>query len=241
MTNIFNKMKKSYKIIIPVVAIIVLSVAVIYFYREYRYNNYKNKEEVRVYQYFSAVKTNYDLIVTKNLKGIIVDITPKGKTIYYDSTPIYYVKEEKVLFPQEMSVIFPFMDSPQHKVFKYSVYEYNDEVHYLNNNNIKREYKHFFMFDGFNLFFFPYESILKIGNQRDIKLSGMSYVKFVTDTLIYYDKETGNSDFIELDSESITVDCDGYLVNIRNKYYERMNEKILLFEPSVLKSVNEMN
>lgn len=241
MTNIFNKMKKSYKIIIPIVAVLVLMVALFYFYREYRYNNYKNKEEIKVYQYFSAVKTSYDLIVTKNLKGVIIEITPKGKTIYYDSTPIYYADNDSVLFPQDMSVIFPFIDNPQYKVFKYAMYDYNDEDHYLTNEKIRKEYKHFFMFDGNNLFFFPYEATLKIAGREDIELSGMSYVKFVMDTLIYYDKVTGNSDFIELDKEKITVECDGYLVNIRNKYYERLNEKILLFEPSVLKSINEMN
>ena len=241
MTNIFNKLKKSYKIIIPVVAIIVLIVAVFYFYREYKYNNYKDKKEVKVYQYFSAVKTNYDLVITKNLKGVIIDIASKGKTIYFDSTPIYYTNEDKVLFPQEMSVIFPYMEAPQYKAFKYAIYDYNEEEHYLTNEKTRKNYKHFFMFDGINLFFFPYEATLKIAGHEDIKLSGMSYVKFVTDTLIYYDKVTEKSDFIELNKEIITVECDDYKVNIRNKYYERMSEKILLFEPSVLKSINEMN
>lgn len=239
--KIFERLKKEYKVVIPAIAIIVLLIAVFYFYREYRYNNYRHKEEEKVYQYFSGIRTDYDLILTLNLKDIIVDIKPKNKTIYYDSTPVYYKKYDKVLFPYEMNAIFPLKEAAQYRLYKYSIYEYDDETYYLINNNQKKDYLHFFMYDGSGLFFFPYESILKIDGREDINLSSMSYVKIVTDTLIYYDKKTDKSEVIELNEEGVSVSSDDYLINIRERYFVRLGNKILLFHPEHLKSIDEMN
>lgn len=241
MDNIFDKLKRNYKIIIPIVAIIVLLVAIFYFYREYRYNNYKNKEEVKVYQYFVGVRSNYNLVLTKNLKKYVIDISPQNIKIDYDSTPIYYTKSDRVLFPAEMNVVFPLKEASQYKLYKYSLYKYEDELHYLINGNKSKDYLRFFIYDGDGLFFFPYDSILKIEGMSDIKLSGMSYVDIVTDTLIYYDKGSDVSNVIELNKESVTVSNEDYSINIREKYFTRLGSKVLLFHPSHLKSIDEMN
>lgn len=241
MNNIFNRLKKEYKLIIPIVAIIVLLIAVFYFYREYKYNNYRHKEERQVYQYFAGIRTDYDLILSLNLKNVIVDIKPKDKTIYYDSTPVYYKDTMEVLFPEEMNVVFPLKEAAQYRLYKYSIYEYDDEINYLTNGNEKKDYLRFFLYDGANLFFFPYDSVLQIEGREDIKLSRMSYVKMVTDTLIYYDKDADKSEVIELNGENVIVSNDDYSINIREKYFVRLESKILLFQPNHLKSIDEMN
>lgn len=241
MNNIFDKLKRNYKIIIPVVAIVVLLIAIFYFYREYRYNNYRNKEEVKVYQYFVGVRSDYELILTKNLKNDIIDINSKNIKVNYDSTPIYYSNDNTVLFPMEMNAVFPLKEASQYKLYKYSLYRYDDEMHYITNRNKSKDYLRFFLYDGDGLFFFPYDSILKIDGRGDIKLSGMSFVEIVSDTLIYYDKVSNTSNVIELNKENVTVSNEDYLVNIREKYFTRLGSKVLLFHPLHLKSIDEMN
>lgn len=241
MSNLLDKLNKKYKIVIPILAIIVLLVAIFYFYREYRYNNYKHKEIEKVYQYFAGVRTDYDLVVTFNLKKAIVDIKPKNRIIYYDSTPVYYRDIDKVLFPSAMSAIFPLSEASQYKLYKYSLYEFDNDINYLTNGTKRKDYLRFFLYDGSGLFFFPYDSILKIDGRTDIKLSSMSYVQIVTDTLIYYNKEEDISNIIELDKENVTVSNDNYFINIREKYFTRLGDKVLLFEPQHLKSIDEMN
>lgn len=241
MNNIFDRLKRDYKIIIPIVAIVVLLIAIFYFYREYKYNNYKHKEEEKVYQYFAGIRTDYDLVMSLNLKNSIVDIKPKDKTIVYDSTPIYYKNSDKVLFPYEMNVVFPLKEAAQYKTYKYSIYEYENEFHYLTNGNKRKDYLRFFMYDGTGLYFFPYESTLKVDGMNDIELGSMSYVKIVGDTLIYYDKGKDTSLVIELDKEKVSVSNDDYFVNIREKYFVRLDSKVLLFQPDHLKSIDEMN
>ena len=43
MKKIWDFIKDKYKIFIPIVVVIVLLIVVGYFYKEYNYNNYKNK------------------------------------------------------------------------------------------------------------------------------------------------------------------------------------------------------
>ena len=88
-----NKLKKffheKYKILIPIMVVFVLLITLYFLYREYKYDNYRDKRETEVYQYFGGIRTDYTAIITYNLKESIVDINPKDKKIEYDGTPIY--------------------------------------------------------------------------------------------------------------------------------------------------------
>ena len=81
MEKVINFMKQRYKIFIPVMVVFVLLITMYFLYREYKYDNYRNKEEVAVYQYFGGMKNEYTAIVTSNLKGVIVDVSAKDKKI----------------------------------------------------------------------------------------------------------------------------------------------------------------
>ena len=140
MNKIIQYVKKNYRTLIPVMVVLVLLVTVYFLYREYKYDNYRNKQEVDVYQYFGGVKNEYKAIVTYNLDDKIVDITSKDKSVEYDSTPVYYKDKKQVLFPSEMNIVFPLKAGSQFKTYKYMMYENNDGAHKLNINNQISEY-----------------------------------------------------------------------------------------------------
>ena len=121
MKNVIEFIKQRYKIFIPIMVVLVLLITVYYLYREYKYDNYRNKQEYDVYQYFGGVRKDYKAIITYNLKDIIIGIEDKEKEIQYDSTPVYFASEEKILFPNEMSIVFPLQDGNQYKLYKYSI------------------------------------------------------------------------------------------------------------------------
>lgn len=150
MKKIWDFIKDKYKIFIPIVVVIVLLIVVGYFYKEYNYNNYKNKKDVGVYQYFGGLRHDYTAVFTYNIKDVIVDIRGKDEKIEYDSTPIYLPGEDKVIFPNAMSVVFPLREGSQYKIYKYSIYEYasDDNIHYLTSGEYKNKYTYFFLFDG---------------------------------------------------------------------------------------------
>ena len=99
--------KKRYNILIPVFLIIVLSVALILYNREYKNNRYAKTEDSEVYQYFSGVKMEYTASISRNKKDVILEYTPKDYVVNLDSIPIYIKDKDRVIFPKEMSIVLP--------------------------------------------------------------------------------------------------------------------------------------
>ena len=238
MKKIINFCQENYKILIPVMVGIVLLVTVFFLYREYKYDNTRNKKEFSVYQYFGGMKSEYTAIVTYNLKEAIVDLKAKDKKIEYDSIPVYYKDNENVLFPNEMTIVFPLRDGSQYRLYKYATYYKEDNLHYIKNNINTGEYNYFFLYDGKDVFFFPEETTLKINNKEYKKLGERSYVTVVGGaTLIYYDTATDTSEVIELDGDTVTVVNDNMDVNVSERYFLSFGKKILLFSPDNLNPV----
>ena len=238
MKKIINVFHEKYKILIPIMVVLVLLITTFFLYREYQFDNKRNKEEVKVFQYFSSEKLDYTGIVTYNLKNTIVDFVPKNATIQDNRLPIYYDDMSKVIFPVEMGIVFPLRDGRQYKLYKYATYYKQDGVHFIKNNEDIGNYNDFFLFNGKDTFFFPDEVSLKIDDKEYKKLGSMSYVRVVGGfTLIYYDTTTGVAESIELDGKQVTVTSDIINLNVSNKYFYSFSSKLLLMLPNNLDPV----
>lgn len=233
MKNIIKFCKDRYKLLIPLMVIIVLIVALFFFYKEYKFDNYRNKSDISVFQYFGGIKREYIATVTRNLKGSIINIEPNGIKIMYDATPIYYKDEGKVIFPEMMSIVFPLKEGNQNKLYKYSTYYMDDGRRYINNNISDIECDNFFLYDGKNIFFFPYEVTLNIDKEKII-LGDNSTVTIVGNTLVYYNYKEDNSEVIELNDKSATITSENINVNLRERYVIAFGREILLFKPDNL-------
>lgn len=241
MKKVIDFCKQRYKMLIPVMVVFVLLITVYFLYREYKYDNYRNKKEEAVYQYFGGVKNEYTAIITYNLKNVIVDIKPKNKKIEYDATPIYYDDQNKILFPSEMNMVFPLKDGSQYKLYKYSIYEKIDNTDMITMNNKSDYYYHFFLFDGKGLYFFPEEVTLYINNKEYRKLSSMSYVSMVGGyTLTYYDKEKDTSEVLEVEGKKVLVSSDNIHLNINlnERNFTVYDKQVLLFAPYNLNALS---
>ena len=238
-----DKVKKffveKYKILIPIMVVFVLLIAVYYLYREYKYDNYKNKKEEAVFQYFGGMKNEYTAIVTYNLDNIIVNIEAKDKKIEFDSTPFYLSDEDKVIFPEEMNMVFPLKEGSQFKTYKYAIYERDEDLHYLNNGNNRDIYDYFFLYDGKKLFFFPDDVTLEIDGREYKKLSGGSYVKLTGGyTLEYYDYKSDTADVIEVENKVVMAKNEMINVNLTERYVLSFGKKVLLVQPYNLNGLN---
>lgn len=238
MKNIINYLKDKYKIFIPIMVAIVLLVTIFFLYREYEYDNTRNKLDSEVFQYYGGEKVEYTATFTYNLKDSIVGLSAKNKNIEYDSNPIYYKDLSKVIFPSEMSIIFPLKDGSQFKLYKYATYYNEDDVHFIKNNTDLGTYNFFFLYDGKGLFFFPDEVVLKINGKEYKNLGKMSYVSIDGGyTLIYYDTDTDTSEVIELDYDTVTVEGKNITVNVSERYFLSFSKKVLLMGPNNLNPV----
>ena len=238
MKNIVNFCRKQYKILIPVMVGVVLLVTIFFLYKEYQFDNKRNKEEVSVFQYFGGLKEEYTAIVTYNLRNSIVEIAAKDKKIEYDSVPIYYKDEDKVIFPEEMNIVFPLRGGSQFKLYKYATYYTQDDMKFIKNNTDLGNYDFFFLYDGSDVFFFPDEVMLNIDNKEYKKLGAMSYVRVVGGlTLIYFDTESDSGEVIELDGKNVSVSSQHINVNVSERYFKSFSSKVLLTTPNNLNPV----
>lgn len=239
MEKLIEFCKKKYKILIPVMVVFVLLLTIYFLYKEYKYDNYRNRKEIAVFQYFGGVKNEYDAIVTYNLNKTIIGVSAKDKKIEYDSTPIYYSKKNKIIFPNEMSIVFPLKEGSQYKLYKYSTYQKKDNLNIIKSDvNTFQEY-YFFLYDGKGLFFFPDEVKLNIDGREYRSLSAMSYVHIVGGyTLTYYDREKDESEVIEIEGKKITVISDSMNVNLSERYCMSFGNKVLLVNPYNLNALN---
>lgn len=238
MKNIVNFFKEKYKILIPVMVVIVLVVTIFFLYKEYKYDNTRNKEEISVYQYFGGVRVDYTSIITYNLKNSIVNIEPKDKVIESNTVPIYYSDKSKILFPVEMNIVFPLKNGSQYKLFKYATYFREDSLHFIKNNTDLGYYTDFFLYDGKDVYFFPEETVLKINDKEYKKLGPMSYARVVGGyTLIYYDTTTDTSEARELNGDIVTVVGNHINVNLNDGAFYLFSNRVLLSSPSYLNPV----
>jgi hypothetical protein len=238
MAKVVSFFKKNYKVLVPVMAMCVLFITLLFLYREYKYDSMRNKTEISVFQYFSGVRVDYKAIVTSNLKNEIVDIEAKNKTIDNNTVPIYYDDMSKIIFPVEMTIVFPLRNGGQFKLYKYASYYNVDDVHFISNNIEEGSYSDFFLYDGKGVFFFPDDTVLKLNGEDYIELGSMSYVQIVGGyTLIYYDTTSGASEAIELEGRSVSVVSEYLDINVSEKYFYSFSNKILLHTPNNLNPV----
>lgn len=237
MKKFINFCKEKYKVLIPVMVAFVLLLTMFFLYKEYQYDNTRNKKEEMVYQYFGGDRVEYTAILTYNLRDNIIDIEGKDKKVRYDSTPVYYQNEDKVLFPKQMTIVFPYKKA-QYKLYKYATFYVQDEAYFIKNNIDVGYYDDFFLYDGKNMFFFPDEVTIKLEGKDYKKLGAGSYVSVVGGTtLIYYDTTTEISETIELIKNEVSVYNDFIDLNISEKYYNSFRSKIILIGPDNLNPV----
>ena len=231
MKKIVNFLQDKYKILIPVIVGLVLLITLFFLYKEYEYDNTRNKKEVEVYQYFLGVRSDYTAVVTYNLRDSIVDVNAKDKDITYVSNPIYYRDEKKVIFPGEMNIVFPNKEASQYRTYKYATYYNQEDNHFIKNNTDLGVYDYFFMYDGKDLFFFPEESIIYINSKEYMKLGPMSYVRVVgNNDLVYYDTASDSGDVIDVKGDTVRVMNEYANVDVSGRRYRVFNDDIMFYE-----------
>lgn len=235
MRNIVDFFKKKYKILIPIMVVIVLFVTMFFLYKEYIYDNKRNKEEVTVFQYFNSVKVEYTGIFTYNLKKALVDVSAKDAKINFGSIPIYYSDLSRVIFPREMSIVFPLSSGSQYKLDKFSIFYKLDELNFIKSDTNEETYTGFFLYDGDGLYFFPDEVSLNINGKEYKKIGAMSYVSLVGTSLIYYDSSDGKAEIIELNNETVMITNDYLDLRIKETCFYSFGNKNLLFSPNKLR------
>lgn len=226
--NIKIFFKENYKLIIPITLMIVLFVSFLIYYKVMISDNYREEEIKQVYQYFYDTKYEYDLTISKNRKKEIVDIKSKNIDINFDSTPIYYKDKDIVILPQNMSIVMPTISCAEYLSKQYSYITYENNIYTLTTNKYNDKLKHYFLYDGNDLYFFIEPVTLTINNEK-IELSPFSYVIAIYNNYIsYYDKKTDTFKTITITNDNSTVENNYYSINISTDNLNYQGTNVIL-------------
>lgn len=220
--------KENYKLMIPVILMVVLFLAFIIYYKVSISNNYTEDNKGNFYQYFYDKKYEYEGVVTTNKRGEVVDFKSISLEVNFDSTPIYYQNKEKVIFPEDMSVVMPTLSCAEYLSSGYSVITLKDGVYNLVTNKYNNKLNHYFLYDGKDLYFFIENVKLKYNNE-EVTLSAFSYVIVKSGKYVaYYDKKNDIYKTIELSNNEVIVSNDYYTVNLASDMIDYQGTNVVL-------------
>lgn len=233
--------KNKYNILIPIFLLIVLFIAVLLYTKEYKNNRYAYTDDVEVYQYFSNIKMEYTARISRNKKNVVLDFVNNDFDVSLDSTPVYLKNNNSVIFPKEMSIVFPLTDM-QYRVSALSEVYMKNDLYYLNVRNLNKTFDHLFFFDGNNLYFFVDNVKLTVGD-KVIELSPMSYVSASYLNFVeYYDKETDTFETIDINNEKVVVENEYMTIDVTSdKVIFKDSFSLLTKDFSTLGKVTDIN
>lgn len=224
--KIFND--KNIKIIIPVIVLVVLMIVIFVYLGINKYNNYRDKQEYNIYQYFAGKRFDYESVVSFDRNKVIKDFEIKKYNVIYDSVP-FYVNEkdtDMVIFSDRMSIIFPLKTQRQYKIPEFSYIKKINDIHYLTFEKYNKNLDHYVLYDGGNLYFFSDSINFKV-NGKEVTLSPFSYLVSSQSELKYYNYEKDEFTTIEI-SEPLIVSSEYYTINVTNDTLDYKDNKLLL-------------
>lgn len=202
------KINKKLKFPLLVALAIVILVVIILLFVKFLNRDLETFEVVdtEMYQYFGEQRFDYTTNMTINNKNEIKNLKVDGKEVVFFSEPFYYKEERKVLFPIEMSLIVPSSNMLQARLPVFTVLDGTILQTYLKNANLNYYIDDAIIFDGNNLYFFPFESILKIDGVEHA-LTAFSFVTVdpLNKECVYYDYENDIAKTVEYTKEVSAV------------------------------------
>lgn len=158
--------------------------------------NTTKTENHNFYQWYFGQKVEYNGQLTFTRKEGLTELKATDRKVTLDSTPVYYADEkDKVIFPEDMTIVYPTNNGLMYRVNHFSDVVKEDGDIYLESNlatsTSKDKIEKAFLYDGQDLYFFLERTNL-IVNGTTYELSPLSYVivRYKQNVQIYdYDKD----------------------------------------------------
>lgn len=169
--------------------------------------------EVPLYQYFSSIRYDYGDEATLDIQdnGTVLVNYKYGESAT-NSTPMYFLEEDRFILVYPMNLVQPFYGSEECAPIFSQFYMENERVYYQN-DELNREITRGFLFDGSNTYVFLENMNFKWGG-RTQEVSAFSFVVVNNSkgTVVLYDYALGEVTKITTGSYEVTA------VNLHNTY-----------------------
>ena len=141
------------------------------------------------------------------------------KLYHMENIPIYFQKDESsVLFPENISLVYLREKTTTYRLNYFTRLEFdktnNNESAFVTYKGKKAFIEKSFLFDGDNLYFFPYSTDVVIEG-KTYNLSPLSYIIVnYKDCIEMYDKKTDKYTIIDKHDKDVIATIDNYKVNL---------------------------
>ena len=232
----FKEIEKKFNKIAPfflftVIATIVVVVVILsshYVKKDIEQYSIRNKE---VYTYIGGQKFTFKGKITLNRKNNVTDLELDGGRFELGREPLYVVGESTVIFPSNMSVVFPYSSLAQSKINYFTVLDGSSGQAVLSNTNLNNYIlQSGFIFDGNNIYFFIKDTKLVFGD-KSIDISAYSFVdcQYKGALEIFdYSKQTSTV-YEDVKEDAYVVEKD-YKINLTHDSIEIGDTSVLLIK-----------
>lgn len=225
--------------IITLVAILTITLIMIISFMTVRKVNRSVIEDHEFYQYFAGRKVEYNGTITlERISNKVTQIVIEENKVKLDSTPIYYNDvKNKVIFPQNMAVVYPVSNGLMYKINRFSNLKKESESTYIETEQTEKVLENVFLFDGGDLYFFIQNVTIQLDNGETYEISPLSYViaNYNGNIEIYnYEKD----EYIEIEGtyKNVMAESEEYKINMSIDAIEYGEKEQLL-----IKSVDKLN
>ena len=175
---------------------------------------YSTTKDEEVYYYIDDILVEYKGQLTLDRNNNITNISTNNGEWKDISEPIYFKNEEKVLFPNTMSIVRPTLGMKQNRLNYFTEVKQTPAYIKVTNVNLDANVSNAFLFDGVNTYFFIDDMVLNF-NDHEMELPKFSYVRCgYKDYLYIYNYETKemiantNADYI------VEASTNDYTINL---------------------------
>ena len=208
--------------------------------------NSTKTESHNFFQWYSGQKVEYKGELTFTRKEGLTELKATDKKVTLDSTPVYYAeKENKVIFPEDMAIVFPNNNGMMYRINHFSnIIEESNDVYLETNLAVetnKTKLDQAFLYDGQDLYFFLERCNITV-NGTTYEVSPLSYaiVRYKQSIEIYnYEKDEYQVIDIQ-DGQEAKVVTDTYTINMSfDSLQTAEKEKLLIRGLSYLQPYTE--
>ena len=188
-------------------------------------------KDTAMYQYFGEQRFDYNTNLTINKENEITKLLVDNEEVILSSDPFYYAEERKILFPMNMSIIIPSSNLLQLKIPFYTILDGTMIKTYLRNADNEYFIDDAIVYDGNDLYVFPFETTLLI-DEEEYNLSPFSYVivNYNNKTCFYYDYEQGNAKIVSDIKNDVFASNGNYKINLSIDSIENNGKQRLLMK-----------
>jgi len=176
--------------------------------------NVKTIVNAEFYQYVGERRQEYVGEIELNKEGEITTLKTRGINLELDSTPMYYQKESKALFPEGMEIVYTIENAIPYRMPRFSSILKESNTVYAEVGTKQIPLENCFLYDGTDLYFFIEPTTIEVGDEK-YSISELSYVNVeYNGEMEIYNYAKDEDKIIDIKEKTVLIENGKYTIDL---------------------------